>query len=97
MNAPPSLYQAYVKADKPAMRAAEVIIDSMEPINWPELIAELQAGGASFSSIATCIGCSKGTVQRWANGSMPGYEFGKKLLAMRAACNSGQVSEAEAV
>jgi len=90
MNGLPTLYHAYVRADQQALRVAEVVCDTMEPIDWPALISELQAGGASFQSIATAIGgnCSKGTVQRWANGSEPGYEYGKRLLAMRAACNS---------
>ena len=79
-----SLYDAYVRHDQRTIRAAEVVVDSLEPINWRKVIDGLMAAGVSIRSIAHIIGVAWPTVKGWYDGSVPNYEAGRKLLAMAA-------------
>lgn len=78
-----SLYDAYVKQDR-AIRAAEAVVDSFEPINWRAVIDGLLGAGVSMRNIALTIDVAPPTVKGWHDGSIPNYEAGRKLLAMAA-------------
>lgn len=78
-----SLYSAYVKPDQ-AVRVAEAIVDSMEPINWRTTIETIMAAGISMRKIALTLDVSQPTVAGWRDGSIPNYESGRQLLAMAA-------------
>lgn len=79
-----SLYDAYVKQGQ-AIRAAEVVVDSMEPIDWRMVIDHMVRAGISISKIGTTVGVSHETVRGWRSGSIPNYEAGRRLLAMSVA------------
>lgn len=80
------LYAAYCKkTDVPLQSRLERIVDAEPEIDWPQVIADLQAAGFSFKKIAEVLtgrddGPSASTVQGWANGSTPNYESGRRLL-----------------
>lgn len=79
-----SLYDAYVKQGQHAIRAAEVVVDSFEPIDWRQIIDDLMSAGVSMRNIALTINVAPPTVKGWYEGSVPNYEAGRKLLAMAA-------------
>lgn len=78
-----SLYTAYV-ASKHRIRAAEVVVDALEPIDWRAVIDRLTRGGVSLGAIGITVGVSRETVRGWREGSIPNYEAGRRLLAMAA-------------
>lgn len=84
-----SLYSAYVKPDQ-AVRVAEAIVDSMDPIDWRKVIEQILSQECepgrrwSIRKIALTLGVSQPTVAFWRDGSVPNYESGRKLLAMAA-------------
>lgn len=80
-----SLYDAYVKQRDRKGQAAETIIDSVEPIDWKEVIDHLRKCGFSFGKIASSVGVSHETVRGWYAGSVPNYEAGRKLLILKSA------------
>ena len=79
-----SLYDAYVRDTEPKIRAAEIFVDQMEPINWASLINALVHLGISMTKIGLTIGVSYETVRKWRDGSIPNYESGRKLLILCA-------------
>lgn len=88
-----SLYDAYVKSEDQRVRAAEVVVDSMVPINWRALIDGLIKQNISMKRIGTTIGVSHETVRGWRQGSIPNYETGRKLLALCATARIPVVAE----
>lgn len=79
-----SLYDAYVRDTEPKIRAAEIFVDQMEPINWASLINALVRLGISMKRIGLTVSVSHETVRGWRDGSIPNYEAGRKLLVMCA-------------
>lgn len=81
-----SLYQAYVKQPPKPRRhetdAAEMEIDSLTPVEWPQVLADLNAAGWSDNRIAQTIDVPGSTLKRYKTGSVPNFESGRKLLAL---------------
>lgn len=89
-----TLYQAYTpqpkKPTRKATDAAELECDSLEPVQWPEVLAELNRSGWSDKRLAETVDVSGSTLRGWKKeGSIPNFESGRKLLAiLRRARNS---------
>lgn len=62
------------------------------PIDWPKLVAGLIAAGFSKDAVAAQCGVGVTTIKQLLDGaSLPYYDCGQRLLAMRNAIRRGQL------
>lgn len=61
-----------------------------QKLNCFRLLAELQAAGVNNAEVARRLGVTGSTVQRWKDGSEPGYSAGKRLIDLHAFVTAAQ-------